>query len=69
MRGEVFADPIELLAREPHEAALKCPGCGAALEPKTFAGQPVDRCPAGHGVWLDDGELSASLRDVGERAR
>ena len=64
MRGQLFADPVELAAREANEAALVCPVCAAALEPRSFAGQAVDRCPAGHGVWLDDGELAASLREV-----
>ena len=46
------------------KAALRCPGCAAALTPETFATQPIDRCPAGHGVWLDDGELASALRTV-----
>src|SRR5690349_12767934 len=54
MKGELFADPVSLPERAATEAALKCPGCGAGLEPKGFAGQAVDRCPKGHGVWLDD---------------
>jgi Zn-finger nucleic acid-binding protein len=65
IRDELFADPVDLAARPPHEKALVCPGCGDALEPKSFGGQPVDRCPKGHGVWLDDGELAASLRELG----
>lgn len=64
MRDELFADELELAARDAEEAALACPGCGAALVPAMFVGQKVDRCPAGHGVWLDDGELAASLRGV-----
>ncbi|HEY3269551.1 MAG TPA: M48 family metalloprotease [Armatimonadota bacterium] len=38
-----------------------CPVCGLALVPLTAAGPaPValDRCPSGHGIWFDDGELS-----------
>src|SRR5262245_52094645 len=65
MRDELFADDVELPARAATEHALRCPGCGADLAPTRFAGQPVDRCPAGHGVWLDDGELAASLREIG----
>lgn len=64
MRDGLFADPLELVPRAADEAALACPACAAALEPATFAGQPIDRCPAGHGVWLDDGELTAALRAV-----
>jgi hypothetical protein len=65
MKGELFADEVALPARGATETALRCPGCGDALEPKAFAGQAVDRCPRGHGVWLDDGELAASLRTFG----
>lgn len=62
MRSELFADELTFVARAAVEAALSCPGCGASLAPETFAGQPIDRCPKGHGVWLDDGELSSALR-------
>lgn len=67
MRDELFAEDVALPERPAHEPALRCPGCGDALEPKQFAGQLVDRCPKGHGVWLDDGELAASLREFGPR--
>ncbi len=65
MKDELFADDVELPTRAPDEAPLRCPACGGALEPRTFAGQAVDRCAAGHGVWLDGGELAASLRTFG----
>jgi len=65
MRDELFADPVPLQARSADEPAPRCPGCGEPLEPKRFAGEAVDRCPKGHGVWLDDGELAASLRTIG----
>jgi Zn-finger nucleic acid-binding protein len=68
MRGELFAEELVFAERAASETALRCPGCGTALTPQTFATQPVDRCPNGHGVWLDDGELSSSLRQVGTRA-
>jgi Zn-finger nucleic acid-binding protein len=62
MHDEVFTDDVELPPRAADEAALLCPACGIALEPRVFATQKVDRCAAGHGVWLDGGELAASLR-------
>lgn len=36
-----------------------CPRCAAALVKERFqgAGCWIDRCPAGHGLWLDSGEL------------
>ena len=64
MRSELFAEDLTFTARPANEAALKCPGCASELTPETFATQPIDRCPKGHGVWLDDGELASALRTV-----
>ncbi|MCB0878299.1 MAG: zf-TFIIB domain-containing protein [Thermoleophilia bacterium] len=40
-------------------AARTCPDCSAALEVVHHEGIELDRCPAGHGTWLDRGELRA----------
>ncbi len=64
MNDALFAEALAFAIREAAEAALRCPACGEALVPESFAHQPVDRCPRGHGVWLDDGELTAALRAV-----
>jgi Zn-finger nucleic acid-binding protein len=64
MHDALFAEELMFTPRLTTEATLTCPGCGATLTTETFANQPVDRCPAGHGVWLDDGELTAALRTV-----
>ena len=37
--------------------AAVCPRCGAGLEQVDEVGVKIDRCPAGHGMWLDTGEL------------
>ena len=42
---------IQQLARE------RCPRCGARLVAMTHHGVAVEECPAGHGMWLDQGEL------------
>lgn len=34
-----------------------CPRCGAALVEVDHVGIKVDRCPSGHGMWLDQGEF------------
>lgn len=38
-------------------ATRSCPTCNDGLTALTHEGIEVDRCPAGHGVWLDKGEL------------
>lgn len=37
----------------------QCPRCAAELVKERFQGDGcwIDRCPAGHGLWLDSGEL------------
>lgn len=35
----------------------RCPRCGEALVGVEHHGVTVDECPAGHGMWLDRGEL------------
>ncbi|HET7622524.1 MAG TPA: zf-TFIIB domain-containing protein [Gemmatimonadaceae bacterium] len=42
-------------ARE--EWLMRCPKCGAELEERDIDQVKVDVCPAGHGTWLDAGEL------------
>ena len=42
------------------ERSRKCPRCGKRME-KVAMGEPspvvIDRCPRGHGLWFDAGEL------------
>jgi len=49
----------------------RCPRCPARLREVALRGEPpvmVDRCPRGHGLWLDRGELIAAIRSrAGER--
>jgi Zn-finger nucleic acid-binding protein len=45
-------------------ANRRCPQCGTRMEErKTGGARPVayDRCPRGHGLWFDRGELAAVL--------
>jgi len=35
----------------------RCPRCGERLAEIKLHGVQVDECPAGHGMWLDGGEL------------
>ncbi len=39
---------------------LCCPTCGVTMNREEYSpneARMVDRCPQGHGIWLDDGEL------------
>jgi Zn-finger nucleic acid-binding protein len=36
---------------------MECVVCKAALEQSQREGVTIDSCPAGHGIWLDTGEL------------
>lgn len=38
-------------------ATATCPRCGGGLQIVDHLGVKVDQCPAGHGMWLDTGEL------------
>ena len=35
----------------------RCPRCLEPLGQEELMGVTIDRCPHGHGIWLDDGEL------------
>jgi hypothetical protein len=38
-------------------ALMRCPKCGEKLSVREVKGVTIDECPAGHGMWLDAGEL------------
>jgi Zn-finger nucleic acid-binding protein len=45
---------------EVDRAKIACPACCEPMRRERYSeGDPllVDRCPKGHGIWLDDGEL------------
>jgi len=60
-----FSEPLKSC----HEANRKCPICGKRMTKTAVrTGQTdltLDRCPAGHGVWFDNGELHTLLACVG----
>ena len=51
------------------EKTLKCPICVKKMDKILCAGVLIDKCPGGHGLWFDEGELhdiidkSASNKD------
>ncbi|MEO0080540.1 MAG: zf-TFIIB domain-containing protein [candidate division WOR-3 bacterium] len=51
--------------REDAPRHYNCPYCGLELRSYSYLGGDtfkIDGCPIGHGVWLDDGELTAAYR-------
>jgi hypothetical protein len=38
-------------------AHMRCPKCAGHLRTREHLGVTIDECPAGHGIWLDHGEL------------
>ncbi len=53
--------------------ARRCPRCRRRMRVIQLGTQPavgLDRCPAGHGLWLDAGELRTIVKEfaAGERA-
>jgi len=41
---------------------MRCPECGARLDPMRRRGVTVERCPLGHGMWMTDAELRTLAR-------
>ena len=64
--------PDDLKLERASRGKRRCPRCGARMlvGPAPATGVEVDACPAGHGVWLDAGELEqvARSRCPSERA-
>ena len=46
----------------PARGKRTCVRCRASLRAVTFRGVELDRCPYGHGIWLDKGELPAIVK-------
>jgi Zn-finger nucleic acid-binding protein len=61
-------------SREGSRTRRRCPRCPRRLREITIHDVVVDRCPSGHGLWLDEGEMetvtrSATGGQAGEVAR
>ena len=54
---------LESLQPQPkHGRRLRCPVCGKKMNPVAAGEVTIDRCPHGHGIWFDRGELPAIIR-------
>jgi Zn-finger nucleic acid-binding protein len=56
LRGELSQTQVQDIRKF---AVDRCPRCVENLVEKKELGVVMDRCPNGHGIWLDDGELQA----------
>ena len=56
-----------LPAAETREKPRRCPACRQRMRKANIgphAGVLIDACPAGHGLWFDDGEVAALAADL-----
>ena len=51
------------LKKGPHgpKAKRRCPRCSRVMRLDVLSAIELDRCPAGHGIWFDAGEIEAFL--------
>lgn len=56
------------LEKGPHgpKTKLRCPRCSRVMRLDVLAAIELDRCPAGHGIWFDAGEIEAFLAAASE---
>ena len=62
-KGQVKIEPIDA-----SEEKLRCAYCGEPMEKIRIADvdEVIDRCPNGHGLWFDRGELRHVLEKTAE---
>ena len=65
--GRSLADLRELVKAGGESSGGKrtCVRCRARLGSLLYRGVDLDRCPYGHGVWFDKGELAAVVKQGG----
>ncbi len=56
------------LARGGARTRRRCPRCRKRLRAASLFGVELDRCPRGHGLWCDRGELEALVHSGGGEA-
>jgi Zn-finger nucleic acid-binding protein len=68
LRGELLSALEAQDDEGPAGGRRPCPVCGKRLRRVIAPAQPpieVDRCPRGHGLWFDRGELAAVVQAAG----
>lgn len=56
-------EEAERTRREQDRASKNCPICNAPMTKEKVDEVTIDRCPKGHGVWLDHGEFEELIGD------
>ena len=75
---KLFSEALEIKSDLPDISSLplaqtgekkrQCPRCGKKMDKVHMGKEPmilVDRCPRGHGLWFDGGELAQVMRQQG----
>jgi hypothetical protein len=66
--GLPTCEKCELQIAADREEKHPCPMCQADMEKKVVLNVIVDRCPSGHGAWLDGGELELLQKAISSGA-
>lgn len=69
LRPTLLPNMVSVHPNEEDRGRLPCPSCAEEMTREPYAelnAVNIDRCPNGHGIWLDDGELGLLL-EVMER--
>ena len=57
-RRKFKENPAEIHLQDGHKTTMACPECGSRMRARMYGDTEVDVCPAGHGVWFDQGEMT-----------
>lgn len=47
-----------VLEKRSKEKAVRCPACHKKMKKIVCRNTHLDKCPSGHGIWFDEGELA-----------
>lgn len=71
LRAALLPNMVAEHPAESERTIIPCPACSKQMKREPYvegSEVKVDRCPEGHGVWLDDGELGRLLEAREEEA-
>ncbi|MHC5064231.1 MAG: TFIIB-type zinc ribbon-containing protein [Planctomycetota bacterium] len=62
--GLPTCDKCEMNIKVEREEKRPCPMCASTMEKHVVLNVIIDKCPTGHGAWLDAGELDLLKKAV-----